>query len=245
MFDFDELSLLKGEDYQINDKITIHHPTLNDIYLAGEEKYYSMIQTICATPADFKVQLDDAGVNFQNITDLELFVILGKNIPQEETKILLGDVNLKDMDAVTHIESGEIALYDKKNDIIIDKVVYTLISDFIRKIHGIKKNEEYASNELTRKIMIDIEREEQQRRLLKDEGFKSVLAPYISSVTNCSEGKYDIKTIWDLPIYVFLDSVKRINKIKQSGYMLSGAYGGWVDAKQFNKDDIDWLGELK
>lgn len=86
--------------------------------------------------------------------------------------------------------------------------------------------------------------QELQARKYEKEGFKSLLAPYVSAVTNSAESSYDIFSIWKLPIYTLIDSVKRINKIRTSGYMLQGAYNGWVDGSKFNKKDLNWLGEL-
>lgn len=57
LYDFSELFLLKGEDYVINDKLTIHHPTLDEISQCNEEKYWGFIQSLCAVPIDYQVQL--------------------------------------------------------------------------------------------------------------------------------------------------------------------------------------------
>ncbi|MEG1502112.1 MAG: hypothetical protein RR370_01845 [Synergistaceae bacterium] len=245
MYDFDELLLLRGDNLVINDQLSIHHPTLEEVYCNGEEKYYGMVQAICATPHDYMVQLDDIGVDYTNISEIEMFVMMSKNLSINETKIIFGDVDFSKMKIVNHTVTGELALYDSDKDLMIDNVAYTLITEFLRKIHGLVKNEEYGGNELTKRILIDEARRNQEIMLNKGNGFKSILAPYISAITNCSESNYDIHTVWTLPMYVLFDSIKRINKIKISGYMLNGAYSGWVDAKQFNKNDLDWSGELK
>lgn len=247
LYDFSELFLLKGEDYVINDKLTIHHPTLDEISQCNEEKYWGFIQSLCAVPIDYQVQLYDMGIDYTNISEMDFFALMAKNISVEQSKILFGDqVHFNKMVLVIQKDTQEPALIDYDTGLIIDKVIYTLMTEFVRKIHGLRKNEEYAKNEITRLMMIEEARrlQELQAKKYEREGFKSLLAPYVSAITNSAESSYDIFSIWKLPIYTLIDSVKRINKIRTSGYMMQGAYNGWVDGSKFSKKDLNWLGEL-
>lgn len=47
----DELLLYFGDDYVINDKITIRQPLIGEI-VSCEKEYFSMIHTITAIPSD-------------------------------------------------------------------------------------------------------------------------------------------------------------------------------------------------
>ena len=48
-----------------------------------------------------------------------------------------------------------------------------------------------------------------------------------------------------MKIYAFLDSVKRISKIKNAELLLQSGYSGYgIDLKTINDKQIDWLGEL-
>ena len=52
--------------------------------------------------------------------------------------------------------------------------------------------------------------------------------------------------VWDLKINAFMDSVKRIGKIKNAELLLQSGYSGFgISLKDINKKELDWLGELE
>ncbi len=56
----DQLKVFRGEGYQINQKIKIRQPTLEEIVdFFGEQRYFGLVRTICSTPADRKVEIWD------------------------------------------------------------------------------------------------------------------------------------------------------------------------------------------
>ena len=67
-------NLLRISDYEINDKISVHVPTVNEIFDFGDQKYYSIVQTLIATPFDLMVELDDIGIDYESITNYQLFL---------------------------------------------------------------------------------------------------------------------------------------------------------------------------
>ena len=69
-------NLLRISDYEINDKISVHVPTVNEIFDFGDQKYYSIVQTLIATPFDLMVELDDIGIDYESITNYQLFLLM-------------------------------------------------------------------------------------------------------------------------------------------------------------------------
>ena len=51
-FEIDELQLYFGDDYVINDYITISQPSIGQVVDYGESSYFSTIYTITAIPSD-------------------------------------------------------------------------------------------------------------------------------------------------------------------------------------------------
>ena len=75
MNDFDELSIYRGKDIQINPKIIVTQPTIGQIEEFGEKKYFSAINTLTAVGADLKWQLwDYCGIDYTQIEDYDLFL---------------------------------------------------------------------------------------------------------------------------------------------------------------------------
>lgn len=71
-----------------------------------------------------------------------------------------------------------------------------------------------------------------------------MLVPLVSAMVNCEQFKYDHNTVWNLPIYVFMDSVKRIQKLKNYNQLMQGVYAGTIDSKTLSQDSFDWMGSL-
>ncbi len=63
LFDFDELKMYFGEDYRVNDYVTVHTPTVGEIAEFGEQKYYSVVSVLTAIPSDMKSLLFDRGID--------------------------------------------------------------------------------------------------------------------------------------------------------------------------------------
>ena len=91
-----DLQIYRGDSLWINDHIIVRQPTLAEIADFGEERYFTTISALCGTPSDYMVALDDLGINFEDITEFQMFIMISKQILQEDTKILLGDLSLSD-----------------------------------------------------------------------------------------------------------------------------------------------------
>lgn len=244
----DELVLYRGNDFRINEYITVHQPTLEEICEYGEKEYYNMVYTLCSVGADLKWQLDDIGIDYTQISDFQLFYsVLAKGFPKEKTSILFGSVlDFSKMEPVFHTKLQEdvlIQVLDEKNILQIDKYVYASIVNVIRRMHRIKRNEELPGNEATRQILIEDARDEYEAR--KNLPGRSYLFPLISAMVNSEGFKHDEKTVFDMKIFAFMDSVARTGRIRNAGLLLSSGYSGFgIDLKKIDKKETDWLGEL-
>jgi len=239
---FDELRLFRGNPFVINDHLSIRHPTLGEICDYGEREYYSLVSLIVSTPSDLKVQLFDSGIDYESISEFDLFLSLYPMFSIEKTGILFGDFDFKKLSHAINLDTQEIILKDRENGFVFDKAIYEMMVTYLRKLHGLKKNTEVAGNEITKKIMIEEARRAMERNAKKS--FSSFLLPMASALTNTSEFKFSYRDVWDVPIYVFMDSIKRIQKIKHYNFTMSGVYSGNVDIKKIPKKDLDWMGEV-
>lgn len=240
--ELDKLQLYFGSNYVINNKITVYQPTIGDIVDFGEEKYFSVAQTLTAIPSDMKSVLWDIGVDYEEISDFELFIMLSNNLTKEDTKLLLGDIDLSNFKQYIKKDNDEMVLYDEINDIVIDRNIYMLIVDFIRKIHGFKVKIERSANKFTKKILIEEDRS--NREIARNKEFKSILQPLISSMINSGGFKYKLKELKNVGICEFMDSVNRISVIKQYESLMQGIYTGNVDQTKLKKSELNWMREL-
>ena len=240
MNDNDELQIYRGRDYIINDKITIHQPTLNEICDFGEEKYFSFISTMTAIPVDYILQLENIGIKYEDLSDFDMFIMTAKSIQQNDSCLLFGDIDFSKFELFKNNENQQVVLIDKENDIIIDRYIYTLIVDYIRKANNIKRNNVICGNKAMRNYLLM----KAEKRLKNKQSFRSVLKPLISAMINTKEFKYGHNEVWNMKINAFMDSIQRIQLIKNFEQTMQGIYAGNLDVKKISKSQLNWLKEL-
>ena len=238
-FQYDELKMYFGEPYWVTDKICIHQPTIGEICEWGEKEYYSMIHMLTCIPSDMKSQLEDMGINYMNISDFELFMFLTRNLTSKQTGIILGDLDLSKFKQCKNIENDALCLYYEDNDIIIDNYVYMKITDYLRKLHGIKSKVEKAYNETTRKILIKLDRERIEKT--KNQPYKSQLKELISAMMRYPGFKYKKNELKECGLYEFMDAVQGAQIYVSTTSLLSGIYSGMVDTSKINKKEFNWM----
>ena len=155
--------------------------------------------------------------------------------------LVIKDIDFADFKEYQSDKSPETILYDKEHDITIDRFVYTRIVDAVRKIHGLKRNNEIPANEITKMDLIEDARDDY--KIASKKPYKSVLKPLISALA-VKTGQLGSDSIWNTKINMFFDSIKRINKIQDAELLLQGAYSGFASLKDIDKTRLDWAGEL-
>lgn len=271
--EFDELKVYRGDDMVITDDIVVKQPTIAQIADFGERKYFSAVHTLTAVGADLKWQLCDyAGIDYTEIDDYELFVkfisqlvssrkkihdeIVGNPEYSEQLAELSDDelnamlvnpleltlnVDLADFIPCMNKDTEQVILYDVEHDVTIDRPTYIRMVGAVRQIHGFKRNNEMPANEITKMDLIDDAREEAMRNA--DKPYKSILKPLISALS-VKTGMCGDRRIWDMPVGMFFDSIKRANKIQDSQLLLQGAYSGFASLKGVDSDRLNWTGDI-
>lgn len=238
--DVDDLQLYFGDDYIINDYIKITQPTIGEIVDYGEAKYFSMVYTLSAIPSDMKSQLWDMGLDWCEVEDFQLFMMLVQTLTPDRTSILFGGLDFSKLKPFRNNQNGDIVLADKETGIIIDQMIYLRIMSYLRKLHNIKPKIEKAANKTTKKILIEEDR--QKLLIAKDKPFKSYLLPLISAI-KVKQG-YTKDYVRNMGLYEFFDDVSRAQIIDQANHLLNGAYCGMADLKKVPKQDFNWMREL-
>lgn len=237
LLEIDELQLYMGDDYIINDNIKIHQVTVGELVEYGERQYYSMLQIITSIPSEMKSQLWDMGIDWTQITDFQLAMMLWPTLPQEKTKILFGDLDLQKFSPRENLQNGDIVLVDIENDIKIDELIYGRIQAYLCSAHNLTKKVEKAANEFTKKFMIDEDR--QKLEYNSKQPYKSFLLPLITSV-KARQG-YTKDYVKNMGLVEFMTEVSRLQIIVNTDALLHGAYSGMMDTSKIKKSEFDWM----
>lgn len=157
-------------------------------------------------------------------------------------QLVLKDIDLADFKICELNNTEELVLYNEAQDIRIDRSIYAQIVDVVRKIHGLKRNNQLPANEMTKMDLIEDARDEYL--LAQKTPYKSVLKPLISSVINHSGFSYGHNEIWDMKVNAFFDSIKRLGKIQDATLLLQGAYSGFGSLKGIDKERLNWASDI-
>lgn len=247
----DELQLYFGDDYVINDFISLKHPRLNDIISMGENDYFGMINLFTTIPSDIKPFLyDNFQIIWEDLSEFECFLrFFWPQITSAHSQRLFRGLDFTQFQLEYNPNTQEYFLYQYKdqNLVVVDSRIYMLISDALRLMHGQKKKVEHAASKTVQRILIDDDRAKQKRAAAKreKEGNKSSILPLVSALINCSDFKYGLEEIRQMPIYAFMDSVSRVQIVRNSTALLQGCYSGMIDTKKIDKNELNFMREIK
>jgi hypothetical protein len=240
-FQVDELKLYMSEDIKIANGIVLKCPKIRDVAEFGESAYFSMANTICATPSSMMVALDDMKLNYMKVSDFELFMMLCQSLKPEATHLLLGDLDLTKFKPRPYGPTQDVVLVyegteNDEHPIVINPIIHEVLTTYIRKMHNFKKEVKKAGNEITRKMLIRLAR--QDAEMAKNKPHESFLRPVISAV-KCRMG-YEMSYIKNMGIFELMDDLSRLNIIIQADAALGGMYSGFVDTKKMDKTVLNW-----
>ena len=240
ILEVDELLLYFGDPYVVNDYVTITLPKIGELVKYGERQYYSMLSTITAIPSDMKSQLWDTGIDWTQITDFQLFMMLVSTLPKDKTYILFGDLDFQAMRPFENKQNDTVVLYNPDTGAVIDELAYGKISSYLCSAHHITKKVEKAANEFTKKFMIDEDR--QKLAYNAKQPYKSFLRPLISAV-KCRQG-YTLDYVKNMGIVEFFDDLSSLQIIVNADALLQGSYSGMIDTSKIPKKNFDWCREI-
>ena len=159
----DELRLYFGDDIKIADGVVLRSPTVGQVVDYGEASYFSVMQTLCATPSSMKVQLADMKpkpLDWMKVTDWQLFTMLCPSFTPEQTHLVLGDLDLSQLKPYSMGDTEEIVLSNDDHTIIINEIIYNVLVTYLRKMHGFKKQVDKAGNSMTHKVLLNLARQD-------------------------------------------------------------------------------------
>lgn len=249
----DKLKLYFGEPYIINTPskdITVYQPTIGDIMELGEEKFYSVVNVFIANSTMYRLQLWDLGIDWNTVSDFQIFSMLVTNLSVDDTRILFGDIDFTTFEFYTkktisedEEEITEIVLYSPVFDIEINEQVHAQMSLYIKTMMNIFPKVEKAKGKTTKQWIIDEEREKQKQN--KDKEYSSSLLPLISGCLNHAGFKYKKAELKEVGIIEFMDSVQRLQVYESTTALLRGAYSGFMDTSKVNKEEFNFMREIK
>ena len=260
--EFDMLQMYFGEPYTIDlenvpGKIVVLQPTIGDIIEIGEKKFYQTLNIFICNTTQYRVVLWDLGIDWNEFSDFELFIMLFSQIDPSVSKLLFGDLDFKKFKPlmVKKQPTEEIPdpqpypiLWDDENEIEINYDIYNHFSQYIRTMFNTFPEEKITqANTLKewyiRKDRMEIENKKEKMEKGKLEPTSSIQS-LISSCINHPGFKYSLKELKNVGVAEFYDSVKRLQVYEQSTALMKGMYSGMIDGSKIKPIDYNFMREI-
>ena len=127
---------------------------------------------------------------------------------------------------------------DPESGAIIARTIYYQISDYISYMLGIKKNYEKAANAYTKRVLIEESRE--NARLALKKPYEPRLRHLALALSDTQEFKHNYFEALDLPISLFMEHLKQVQKQKNYTNLMHGIYSGKIDTSKLTKKQLNW-----
>lgn len=251
---FDQLKMYFGEPFEVGNGITIYQPTVGKILEVGESDFYGTLYVFIANPTTYRVQLWDNGIDWNKVSDYELFMMLVKNVRPEISSSLFGDIDFSAFEPYSKTiiktnEEGEEevsipTLYNKDTEMELSEEDYTLIAEYLSVMFNIHPKIEHAKGKITKQSIIEEEKMNMEAKMAKGDVEESGLLSLVSACVNHPGFKYKLQELKDVGICQFMDSVQRLQVYEQSTAMLHGMMGGFVDSSKIKADSYNWMRSL-
>lgn len=239
---FDMTQMYDRQPFKVNDDITIYQPSVRDIIRFGEIKFYNQVLIPFVTnPTSHRVMLWDKGIDWNKISDFELFTSLYKTLPPGSTQLIFGNFTFEGYEPyVSKLGDKEsIVLWNQSTDKLITEDDYNMFSQYIRTLFNIFPKRERI---IGKDIKEDVIKEDRiAQKLHENDEEKPFLLPLISACMNHPGFKYKYEDLDSLGIFCFMDSVERLQVYESSIALLHGAYGGFVDTSKMDRTEMNFM----
>ena len=238
--------------FPITENITIYKPSVYDIfnYPDGEKGFYHIVNIFTGNTTSFRVALWDNGIDWNKITDFEMWTSMVVGLTQDQTAILFGDLDFsqlkpysiknKDFDEEgNEIEKESFILYNPKNGIEISEITYFRIRNLLRYMFGIFPRAEFTKGKRMKREMIRYDRNLAEKNSKDNSG--GFLFPLVSALLNHPGFKYKRNELKDIGIFELMDSVKRIQLYESATATLKGMMSGFVDGSKIKPEQYDFM----
>jgi len=248
---FDALQMYFMEPYEIvtdTYTITINQPTIGEILKYGEKDFFSMVNPFISNPTSYRLFLWEAGVDWNKISDYELFCILVKGLQVSQTAIIFGDLDFSKFDlySVKTDEGNTVqTLINKDQGVVINEQTYSLIAEYLRAMLNMYPKVEKAKGKTTKLWIINEEKQKLELEKKEKKKNDSILLPLVSACINHPGFKYNLEELKQVGIVQFMDSVNRLQVYENTRALINGRYSGMIDTSKIDSKEFDFMRDIK
>ena len=251
IYQFDKLKMYFGKPYVIDcadaeGTITVYQPTIGDIVNFGEAEFYTMLHVFIANTTSYRLPLWEIGLDWNILSDFDLFTLLYQQTNPEAVKLIFGDLDFAKFDLYKRGDNTML-LKHSETGVEITEDVYLHFSQYLQNVFNIHPEEKMTDDPVLKQWYINKDKgaiKNQQMKKEKGDDTSSSLLSVISSCVNHPGFKYNIEELTNVGVCQFFDSVSRLQVYESSTALLKGMYSGFIDTKGINSDAYNFMKEI-
>lgn len=246
---FNLLRMYFGEDYVINDKIVIHQPSIQDFIDANSElDIYSVITPFISNTTSYRLQLWDMGIDWNKISNMELFALLLKTENLEHSRLIFGDIDFSTFNIYEKLVDNEkvFTLYSPTLDIEIDETIREKMCKYIQYMfNAFPPEEEFTSSKTLKQDLINKDRQMVIKRSKeKTNDSNQSLLSMISFYLNHPGCKYKKNELREVGYFEFMYNIQRLQIYESTRALFGGMYSGMCDLSKVNKNEFNFMRDV-
>lgn len=221
--------------------LTVCQPSFDDIIKIGYKRFLTSLNIFVTNTTSYRLILWDMGLDWNELSDFQLFIMLYKSVDPEISKLLLNGVDISEFELYEKEADGakSMILYNEK--IEIDETVYFHLSQYLRAAFSMQPEEKITKDSIMKKWFIEKDRRQQDIDEKKKEVPRFSILSLISACINHPGFKYNLQELRNITMCQFYDSVHRLQIYENSTAVLKGMYSGFVDSKKLKPEDYNFM----
>lgn len=248
--DFNLLAMYFGDDYVVNDRITIRQPSIQDfIDVNDEENIYDAITPFVTNTTACRLRLWEMGIDWNKISNYELFAILIRHIKYEYSRLIFGDIDFSTFQMYDDVDDeGNVisTLYSPTLDLALDEDTVVKMSKYIQHLFFMfPPEEEFVRNKILKQDLINKDKEKliaksKEQRSKTD----TVLLSMISFYLNHPGCKYTKNELRDIKYFEFIYNIQRLKVYESTRALFGGIYSGMCDLKKIKQEEFNFMRDI-
>lgn len=253
-YDIDYLKVYYGSNYKVSEYIEITQPKVQDLIDFGEQRFWNLAYMFCANSTSMRLPLWDAGLDWCEVSDWKLFLILLHQLKAEDTQLIFKDLDFSQFrpvaDENAESEDDIVLVYLPNPLIMIDKTIHARIVRYLRMAFDYHPKKEFASNRVTKQDLIMEERfakrnQERMAEQNKEKEETSTMLSMVSFALSHPGFKYRKDELNQVGIFEFMDTIKRLQNTENVQALMRGMYSGFMDTSKIDfKKDLNLMRDI-
>ena len=187
------------------------------------------------------------GIDWNKISNLELFSILIKTIDFKYSQLIFGDINFSTFNLYEKQNGDEkvLTLYSPEMDLEIDEVTMNKMCKYIQfMFSSYPPEEEFTSSKTLKQELINNDKQKMLLRKKEGDGGQSLLS-MIAFYLNHPGCKYKKNELREVGYFEFMYNIQRLQIYESTRALFGGMYSGMCDLSKVDKNEFNFMRDVK